>query len=1062
METVSNDPLDPVEELFLAFLHGRGGDAVRTLAELCAAHPEHEGRLQAMAAAYAASDPHVVASGAARSALTGYELLIDRLAARGPDGTRYQVGRKIGEGGGGEVWEVRDEDLDRHVALKVAGHRDLESSARFFAEAQVTARLEHPGIVPVHELGLRRDGRPYFVMRQIDGETLAEILAKRSAKADDWPLERLIAVLHKVGETIAYAHGKGVIHRDLKPANVMVGTFGQVYVLDWGLVRTAGVSAGGANREDDALPGITQSGTVLGTPLYMSPEQAAGALESVGPASDVYSLGAMLYETLAGVAPLATRSPAQTPQQLIEEIKTAEPAPLPASVPRDLAAICARAMARVPGRRYPTMSAFAEDLRAWLEKRPVSARPVGWLTRAGKWARRNRTLAIAGAIVLVVTIVSSVVLLFYRERAEVYESVARESQVARTRLELDRLMREEARLWPATPELTSALEHWVARANALLDGESALKAADAAKLPGLGELQARLADLRTKALPIADAELQREAQAHPLYAELQSRRAMREYVRRMLTGARWIDVIRAESDLAREPLPTDGAALMALAYPLVSPKDAPWDMVERGLALALRAHAAASPALRAETALVLAQAWLKGGDRDESAAKLAEAVGLATADNRRDIEGGAARVRAQLDYWGAAEGSKRAADLRMIEQHVAVLEGEVFRRRNYQFDEPLLQVRHDALATLVADLEGLRHPRRGHLVDTVLEDVGPSVVARLRTSREVSRRTLSAPDAVAGWETAIAAIAASPLYGGLVIKPQRGLLPLGTDVSGLWVFWNTETGSAPVRDAQGGWMQTDHSGLLFVLVPGGKFVYGRRSVPDVRLGSDPATNAPGSGAREVTIEPFFLSMFEMTQTQWWYLTGARPSYYKAGHYYDRWNVKREPWDGAWPVERVSWQDCSAALARIGLTLPSDAEWEYAYRAGTDTAYPTGDSPDSLVGFGNLADQYAALYGRTVACESWDDGNVVSARVGSYRPNAWGFHDMAGNLTEWVLDVTASVGNKAQAGIWSSDRQARGANFDSRAQLARSAEVQLVAGDQRAQQLGVRPARRLER
>ncbi|MCL4730916.1 MAG: serine/threonine protein kinase, partial [Planctomycetes bacterium] len=248
---------------------------------------------------------------------------------------RYSVVREIARGGMGKVIEVEDNDLRRSVALKVLRKEMLDRKdlvERFLEEAQITGQLEHPNIVPVHEIGVDGRGNLYFTMKLVEGEDLSSIL-KRMRKNDPgadkaYPLARLIDIFIKICEGIAFAHSKGVIHRDLKPANVMVGRFGEVQIMDWGVAKIVGRKEDTHDRlvvsdrqQDDA--NRTMAGSILGTPSYMSPEQARGEVNYMGPTSDIFSLGVILYELLA----LKTPWTAQTSAQVLDQVKNYNPDP---------------------------------------------------------------------------------------------------------------------------------------------------------------------------------------------------------------------------------------------------------------------------------------------------------------------------------------------------------------------------------------------------------------------------------------------------------------------------------------------------------------------------------------------------------------------------------------------------------------------------------------------------------------------------------------------------------------------------------------------------------------
>jgi len=281
-----------------------------------------------------------------------------RESLRTPDlaGTRYELLGVAGSGGTGTVYVVRDVELGRRVALKVLDVEDEDLGARLRREARVLARLEHPGIVPVHEVGTLADGRLFYTMKLVDGARLDR---------HDAPVAERLRLFLRVADAVGFAHAHGVVHRDLKPANIMVGPFGEVLVLDWGLAKRVGSDAGPLGRGD------TASGAVLGTPGFMAPEQKAGESAAVDARADVYSLGAILESLLPSPAPAALR------------------------------AVAAKAKAAEPGDRYPDVAALARDVTRFLDGERVSVVPEGLFGRARRLASRHRlALGILGAYVL--------------------------------------------------------------------------------------------------------------------------------------------------------------------------------------------------------------------------------------------------------------------------------------------------------------------------------------------------------------------------------------------------------------------------------------------------------------------------------------------------------------------------------------------------------------------------------------------------------------------------------------------------------------------------------------
>jgi serine/threonine protein kinase len=296
--------------------------------------------------------------------------LRDLLAQPATGGTRYEIVRRIGEGGMGVVYLARDRELAREVALKVVRvpEPSPDERTRLLREARILASLEHPGIVPVHDAGELPDGRVFYVMKHVRGERL-------DAHARTTPLPELLRAFRQVCEAVAFAHGRGVLHRDLKPQNVMLGAFGEVLVLDWGVAKVRGEAApasSGNHAAAEIAASDTATGTVAGTPGYMAPEQLAGA--ATDDRTDVYGLGGILHFLLLGEHPSTTVAPERW-----------------AEVPAPLRAICARARAADPAQRYASCSALADDVANYLAALPVSAHRERLLERARRVGVRYRT-----------------------------------------------------------------------------------------------------------------------------------------------------------------------------------------------------------------------------------------------------------------------------------------------------------------------------------------------------------------------------------------------------------------------------------------------------------------------------------------------------------------------------------------------------------------------------------------------------------------------------------------------------------------------------------------------
>ncbi len=291
---------------------------------------------------------------------------------------KYELLCELGRGGMGVVYKARQKDLDRPVALKMilAGHlASPDVVHRFHDEARAAAGLHHPHIVAVYEAG-HVHGQPYFAMQYIGGPSLAEVLRREPMSQEE--AVRCVAV---IARAVAHLHGKGIVHRDLKPSNILLDEAGTPYVTDFGLVKML-----------QADSRKTTTGVILGTPSYMAPEQAAGRAQEVGPLSDVYALGAILYECLTGRPPFREATPLDTLVQVLEG-EPLRPRQLNPQVPRDLETVCLKCLEKAPEERYPSADALADDLERHLNGEEIEAQGAGVASRLRRWARREPALS---------------------------------------------------------------------------------------------------------------------------------------------------------------------------------------------------------------------------------------------------------------------------------------------------------------------------------------------------------------------------------------------------------------------------------------------------------------------------------------------------------------------------------------------------------------------------------------------------------------------------------------------------------------------------------------------
>jgi len=788
--------------------------------------------------------------------------LLRRLRAHAPKNSRYRLLGEVGRGGMGAVVRVWDEDLRRTLAMKVVLGRedsagkgptppvDSRTLGRFLEEAQVTGQLDHPGIVPVHELGLGSDGQVYFTMRLVRGEDLKAVFGHVESGHEGWNTTRALGVMLKVCEAMAYAHSKGVIHRDLKPANIMAGRFGEVYVMDWGLARVIGrkdlhdvrlqdapatsQSIRTERREERAdtpdSPLVTMDGDVVGTPAYMSPEQAMGKVKELGPQSDVYAVGAMLYHLLAVSElemPYVPKGARMSARSVHLAVVQGPPKPLfelAPKAPAELVAIIEKAMSRELSARYPNMDALASDLRAFLEGRVVSAFESGSWAEAKKWVQRNKSLTVAAAAAVIALVGGIAFSWNFALDADAQRATAESERgrTARANTTLNEKVAElraqarEAKLRGLAQDLarfraqcrtTEGLERlgkpawlwWLEQADLLLDGRDEDLAKGIEWSPGRKDVQSKLAELRERALPyseedrakdlasqpaherILDLEVERDERLSELREGLEAANTRRAdidreiaYFEHRLGSLPWPSEVEVAARNAERLQSTDAAALNSAAWNLVDPDEARSSPEQLILAALLARRgvelAAVADSWAVRDTLAWALVWLGRGE--EALAMADSAIARVPGERAAELRSSKERMQAELARWTDETRSAREAELAALRGQLADLPSV----------EPLEQalatkeasVTADYAARIAAEIEDRDTSPRGTWRFERSEDEWwhaqlaalDSDLVWLEQTRNAAREANCTERAQRLWSEAIEAIARSPKYAG--------------------------------------------------------------------------------------------------------------------------------------------------------------------------------------------------------------------------------------------------------------------------------------------------------
>lgn len=929
--------------------------------------------------------------------------------AIGSDLGPYHLVRTLGSGGMGTVYLAeQSRPVRRTVALKVInpGLDHRQAIRRFEVEQESLALMHHPGIAAMLDAGITPDGQPFFAMEYIEGVPITEWCHERQV-----PLEDRLQLFVRVCRALQHAHERGVIHRDIKPSNILVTSVDDEptpKIIDFGIARPS-------ERRTE----VTLAGQIVGTMEYMSPEQLRFDTKAVDTRSNIYSLGMLLYELLVGELPfdrslLRTGGLLELQRWILEaeplrpsrraiELRTLDRSDgatgLESRLRGDLDSIVLKALDKDRNRRYPSAAEFADDIERYLAHEPVLATMPSRLYLLRKFVRRNRVPVASAVLVVLSLVVGLGVAISQYRRAD-------QRYVELVRLsDAKRLsdLAERARdLWPVTPSRIPELEAWVRDADEL-----------AARLP-LHE--ASLAELRRTALPYGDEQRAADRARFPGLDRLHENERRLE----VMETARTDDPVQEQLRLdrmahTREVIARERERLEHYRTWQFDSTDLEWQHDQLStLVESLRAFLDPGgtdldrlPAVKAR--LAFARDLAERLDRPSAAWREAIAS-IADPEACPDYQG--LRIPPQ---WGL-EPVGRDPDSGFWE--FAVL------------GTGRIPVR-DESGSLECDVETA--------VVLVLLPGGPFHMGAGRLGFDHDPEAPpTCPEVEEGSFFYDIGVRTGDRFLELNGHPVAQLADVST-------ILDTVTNGDPIEVV----MERAGERLTFR--------------GEARTNIDPAARANETPVHRLRLDPFFLSKYEVSQRQWFLLTGERPAAYGPLVAYAG-NRHTE----AHPVERVSWSDCQLAFTRRGLSLPTEAQWEYGARGGTHTPWSTGSTPESLQGFANIADRFCQESG---ASESWtyemgvDDGYCADSPVGHYRPNPFGLHDMHGNVMEWCLDIYAEYDQPVEPGTGRRDGSgrthvARGGNWSFPGFDCRSSARAAIDRDNRSVELGARPARRL--
>jgi serine/threonine protein kinase/formylglycine-generating enzyme required for sulfatase activity len=1077
----------------------------------------------------------------------------------------YRILKKLGRGGQGVVYLAEQEDLKPHfVAIKVIllGLDTEEARARFDGERRALLLLNHPRIAGILDHGETESGQPYFVMEYVPGDPLTTF-------CDDHQLglEERLRLFQQLCEGVQYLHSKQIVHRDLTPRNILVtkeGDVAELKIIDFGLAKA--LDGRLTDREGD-----TQLGAFMGTPEYMSPEQTRGPGRepNSGPdtRTDIYSLGALLFELLAGVPPFVFSSEGKSRDfvEISRRIRTEDPRPpskcfagleplvqervvknrrtlfprLKRKLERELDWVVLHALEKDPDARFQTAEEFGKEVDRYLSgKELLVSHPPSWSYRLRKFSRKYKEGLITTAFLFLALGVGFGWALVERGNAQrERDRVLRFSDNQR----LLKLRRDATTLWPAGPQKIPALESWLNRATTLLerrpwheDSHRRLRQkAQASEAPS-GEEPLEVRRLRE------EVEWMRSLESVIAREDPQPLPPLREQNRR----ANPDEILKAAEELWQtvapdrfEPAKVGSAGALAAHWTdlVLSPDGGDWVLPPQFWNTIAWANYRTG---RLEAAREAADRAVEGSDK---------AVEVVFSGFRDLLE---ARIQVLL-----SEGAEER-----LQQQISALERVITRSQRRHTDEKL--------STFLEGTDlGWQLSQSSELINKLEEFDGEEglvaeVRSRLSRARSVETNTISGPEAQRRWAEAINSIADQeecPAYQGLRLKPQLGLLPLDRNPrTGLWEFYHMESGMPPERNQEwdpetpgkcNRWSIKHETGIVFVLIPGGVYSVGAippfgvtwessecglkvKSVREdspwvlaglqaedrlysingsiietmdqliaslaalksgetcrlevVRQGEERSISARLEGGfagpqvnpwaeadegplQSVELDPYFLSKYEMTQGQWARSPAddPRPSHYKAG---------AAPGfvqfiEGHNPVENINYEESRTVLRNLGLTLPTEVQWEVGCRGMSTSVFWSGGTVQDLLGVANIGDAHAKRLVPAWTCSTAiNDGMVVHDGVGNLRANGFGLHDVHGGVWEWCLDAYVRYEDRpasSGSGLRSDPAQpklrvVRGGGFKTNAASARSANRLGHQPSRPDFDLGLRPARTVEK